>query len=308
MREIYFWGEVENMDKIIIHFNMYICFLERIKQMNVANFTKLYSIFSTKDWHSKKDYNDNVFENFCKLLSNLNEKQQSLILELTERYVWLSVNEYNSTLIKIFNSIPNDEVNLLKRIFLFPIVRTEEEFKTKSGHGILFMLRGIKPLLAKFQNIIFKEVEQFNYFETNPKIKDDELIFLLDDFLGSGSTISSTIQELNSYGISNDQIRIISIAAHNQAITYLDSLPIKYYIDLIMTKGISEHYAVDILSEKVDIMNQIEKLLPTSKYNFGYSKSEALITLYRTPNNTFPIFWLDHKKDEVNYKAPFPRF
>lgn len=277
--------------------------------MNIENFNKLYQIFSDKNWHSKKEYNNTVFANFCKLLSNLNQNQQDLIIELTERYEWLSFNEYNATLIKIFESIPEEEILATQKIFLFPIVRIEEEEKTKSGHGILLMLRGIRPFLKRFEHILFEEVERFEMFNSQLTINDNDYIYLLDDFLGSGSTLDSTINELVKYSIPIEKIRVISIATHIQAAEYMNSKAINYYTEIITKKGISEYYLDDsIKSEKINIMNQIEKLLPTKKYNFGFGKSEALVTLYRTPNNTFPIFWLDHIKDEVHYKAPFPRF
>jgi hypothetical protein len=53
-------------------------------------------------------------------------------------------------------------------------------------------------------------------------------------------------------------------------------------------------------------MEHIEKNLDIpDDYLFGYKKSEALVTMIRTPNNTFPVFWYN-KKNEDN--APFPRF
>lgn len=277
--------------------------------MNIENYQRLYKIFSDKNWHSKKEYNNIVFNNFCQLLSNLNNKQQDLIIELTERYEWLSFSEYNATLIKIFESIPQEDIESINKIYLFPIVRVDEEDKTKSGHGILFMLRGIRPFLQKFNKISFEEVEKYEYFNEEFKIKDTELIYLLDDFLGSGSTLDSTITELTNKNIPIDKIRVISIASHIQAINYLQTKKIKYYTELITRKGITEYYTDDnIRDEKTEIMKQIEKMLPTKKFNFGYGKSEALITLYRTPNNTFPIFWIDHIKDEEKFMAPFPRF
>jgi len=277
--------------------------------MNIENYQKLYKIFSDKEWHSKKEFNNTVFNNFCTLLSNLNEAQQNLIIELTERYEWLSFTEYNSCLIKIFNLIPQSEIDSTNKIFLFPIINLDDEEKTKSGHGILLMFRGIKPFLSRFNKINFTEVEQFEYFDNGFELKDDELIYLLDDFLGSGSTLNSTISTLLNKNISISKIRVLSIATHIQAINYLEQHKIIYYTHLITKKGISEFYTdEDTIKEKIEIMRQIEKMLPTKRYNFGFGKSEALVTLYRTPNNTFPIFWLEHIKNEERFQAPFPRF
>lgn len=52
-------------------------------------------------------------------------------------------------------------------------------------------------------------------------------------------------------------------------------------------------------------MKQIEtKMYIQDKFRFGYCKSESLVTMCRTPNNTFPVFW----EEKGNMKtAPFPR-
>lgn len=41
-------------------------------------------------------------------------------------------------------------------------------------------------------------------------------------------------------------------------------------------------------------------------YSLGFKESESLISLLRTPDNTFPIFWNNYKKN-INLRPPFPR-
>ena len=55
----------------------------------------------------------------------------------------------------------------------------------------------------------------------------------------------------------------------------------------------------------IKLMTQIENKLKIDKnFSFGYNRSEALISLIKTPNNTFPVFWFTNKKHNV---APFLR-
>ena len=55
-------------------------------------------------------------------------------------------------------------------------------------------------------------------------------------------------------------------------------------------------------------MLEIEKMIPGgSHYTLGYNQSEALITMVRTPDNTFPIFWKTYKKGSQKFDAPFSR-
>ena len=76
-----------------------------------------------------------------------------------------------------------------------------------------------------------------------------------------------------------------------------------------MNKGISDFYTSEDLADKQCIMKQIEdRIHKVEKYRFGYEGSEALITLIKTPNNTFPVFWKDYKTKDGDIKAPFSRF
>lgn len=277
--------------------------------MNPTTFARLYSIFSSKRWHDK-EMHEVVFRNFCELLGNLNDKQQNLLLELAERYTWLTFAEYQGKLVHIFNTIiPEEEINNLSRIVLFPVMKPKDEEVTKSGHGVLIILRGVRPFFERYKHLEFKEIETFDKLELPFTLSDNERIFLLDDFLGTGDTIKSTIEQLLlNPNITLDKIRVITVASHQQAVNYMESIGVRYYTEIVTRKEISDHYSTPELEEKTAIMKEIEKLLPSKKYSFGYGQSEGLITLYRTPNNTFPIFWHDYEKNEINYKAPFPRY
>lgn len=277
--------------------------------MNPTVLIKLYSIFSEKDWH-KNETNKTVFRNFCLLLENLTENQQTLLLELTQRYTWLSLNEYNGSLIQVFKKVPQEEIKELGTILLFPVMKPRDEEITKSGHAILMMFRAIKPYLDEYQHLDFLEIEKFEHFDDEDfNLEENEKIFLLDDFLGTGDTIKSTIETfLSKPNISIDNIRVFTIASHQLSIDYMESIGVKYYTNIIIDKGISDYYQSPELETNIAIMKEIEKLLPSKKFSFGYGRSEALITLYRTPNNTFPIFWQDYEKDEIKFKAPFPRY
>jgi hypothetical protein len=55
-------------------------------------------------------------------------------------------------------------------------------------------------------------------------------------------------------------------------------------------------------------MLEIENLIPGGKnFSLGYNNCEALITLARTPDNTFPVFWMKHRIGKKYFDAPFSR-
>ena len=53
---------------------------------------KLYSLFSEKKWHNRPESNE-IFCNYLDLLTNLQNEQRNLILELTKNYVFSIKNE-----------------------------------------------------------------------------------------------------------------------------------------------------------------------------------------------------------------------
>ncbi len=277
--------------------------------MDILPITKLYTIFNEKKWNDN-DGNEIVFNNFCKLLENLSETQRDLIIELAERYTWITYNEYNSQLIKILERIENEKLKSLKRIVLFPIMKPEKKRETKSGNAVLYMVQALIPFLQGYKHITFNKIETFEEITADSfKINDDEAIFLLDDYLGSGETIESTLTEiLKNKKIKLSNLYIISISAQKESLDYINSLGISIYTEHLSEKGISDYYSPPALEEKTNIMLEIEKLIPGNHFRFGYNGSEALITLIRTPDNTFPIFWKEYKKKGEKYEAPFSRY
>lgn len=277
--------------------------------MNITSITKLYTIFNDKKW-TDKEGNNIVFSNFCKLLSNLNDTQRELIIDLAERYTWITLSEYQSKIVNVLNIVEEEKLNNIKRIILFPVMKPEDENKTKSGHTILYMLRAIKPMLHRYKEIEFKEIESYEHIKSEKfKLKDTDAVFLLDDYLGSGETIKATINELlSNRNIEPKKLNVISIAAQSDSTEFLKKIDVAYYTDMITKKGISDYYKSPELEEKIRIMLEIEKLIPGNHFSFGFNQSEALITLMRTPDNTFPIFWKEHKKSGEIYEAPFSRY
>ena len=132
----------------------------------------------------------------------------------------------------------------------------------------------------------------------------------VDDFIGTGDTAKKFIENLlNKFkDLKIEDLAILTLVIQKQAIQNLKTKypNIKIFRSIEKKKGISDKYSDTELSEKIKLMKHIEKNLNIpDKYSFGYEKSETLVTMIRTPNNTFPVFWYN-KENEHN--APFPRF
>jgi hypothetical protein len=277
---------------------------------NLPSIIKLFNIFVKKKWTDHQLY-ESVLTNFSNLILNLSDHQRDLVLELADKYKWMNMNEISASLTRVMQSVEDKKLNTCKRIIVFPIMKPEDEEKIKSGHSVLYMIRGLKPFLAKYNHIEIIELLRYDQIsEHNFSPGTGDIIFLVDDYLGSGETVDVTLLNvMANKNIKYEQLNIITIAAQNDTINHVKKMNIPIYYDFIGSKGISDTYSGESLDEKIKIMLEIEKMIPGSTlFSLGYNQSEALITLTRTPDNTFPIFWKDHRKKGKKFKAPFPRY
>ena len=274
--------------------------LESIFQLN--------KIFKTKKW-SELDIDEFVFDNLCTLLDNINEEQRPLIVELLDRYMWVSFADYPSKILNTLDSIPNEVLSTLKSIYVFPIIKKEDEGGFKSGQFLIYQIKSFKRQLKKYKNITFKYVAKFENFKNGFTLKEDEMIFLIDDYIGSGETLRFCLEEIQKNdSLSNEKLQIVTIATQNEIAAAIKSEGYGYHANIYAEKGITDFNSSPLLEEKIKIMLEIEKMIPGgSHFSLGYNSSEALITLARTPDNTFPIFWMQYKKGGKKFDAPFSR-
>ena len=92
--------------------------------MNYKPLVELVDLFVTKEWTKQENYKI-VLENFCNLLTNLDEEKRELIMQLTQKYNWISSNEYNSRLTRLLGKIEDSKLVNCKRIIVFPIMKPE---------------------------------------------------------------------------------------------------------------------------------------------------------------------------------------
>lgn len=277
--------------------------------MNFKPLVELVDLFVAKEWTKQENYKI-VLENFCNLLTNLDEEKRELIMQLTQKYSWISSNEYNSRLTRLLDKIEDSKLANCKRIIVFPIMKPEHEDKIKSGHPILYMVRAVKPFLTKYSRIEIKEfIKYVEISEENFKPKKTDLIFLMDDFLGSGETIEASIKKvLENKNIEVDMINVLAIACQQATIDFANDNSIALYYEHLEKRGITDNFSPDVIQEKLDLMLEIEQMIPGgSMFSLGFNNSEALITLMRTPDNTFPIFWKQYTANGKKFTPPFPR-
>lgn len=278
------------------------------KKLEVVDVFRLHKIFSEKKWFSNPGQ-ENVHDNFCLLLSNLTNSQKDLIFDLCSRYLWLTLKDYLDILIEITGRVDKSVYETSRRIIVFPIIKPEDAGKVKSSATLLYQFKGLPMMNSYFKDVKVDVIDSYDDF-FKETLGDNDRLFLVDDYLGSGETIEATLSELGkNKTVKSELISIFSLAAQSAIVKKLSEQNIPCYVKYEMKRGISDFYENPVLQDKIADMKEIERLIPGDKFfTFGFNQSEALVTLTRTPDNTFPIFWRDHKKSGITYKAPFHRY
>ncbi|WP_299114767.1 hypothetical protein [uncultured Winogradskyella sp.] len=270
---------------------------------------KLFEIFTNKKWVEIDGYEESL-SRFGELIDNLKSEQIELIIELTERYRWFSLNEYHSQLRQLLKAFFKTYMSNIEKVYLFPIIKPEDELNTKSGHAVMYMLDAIKPSLSEFNEVEFVKLNSFEDISSKKlQLKENETLLLVDDYIGSGGTLTSTLDKIKENDIIKNNFVILTVMIQEETKNVLDQNGVKNIIGETTKKGITNFYEGKDLESKEKIMAEIESLIPKVKnYRFGFEKSEALVTMVKTPNNTFPIFWKDFQKKGELLKAPFARY
>ena len=286
--------------------------LDKDMRISAENFMKLVDTFKQNGWdvpESDVEY-ESRFYRFCKRLSILDTNEQALMIELTKQFKNIDAQEYTPYMVELLKQIHSDQSDFFvknKKIFVLPLLAPEDFKKTKSSSYMWYNFHDERirlSLLLKDKELVFCDPTRFSWIEN---LKENEAVLLLDDYIGSGETAVNAVRWLHSqYNVDVEKTAILSIAAQEQGLEYIaENLQTRVFTYLIRKKGLSDYYSDETLAKNIKIMTEIEKKLNVEKrFAFGYNKSEALISLIKAPNNTFPVFWFTTQKHEF---APFLR-
>ena len=133
--------------------------------------------------------------------------------------------------------------------------------------------------------------------------------FIIDDFVGSGSTVFNRKNEFEKQMKDKGYtLHFVVAAGMEYAIENLRNQGIDIHCSYTMKKGISEKYDKGLIQHKLQIMSDLESKLATtineiqlSEHHLGYGQAESLFCRkYRNiPNNVFPLFWWKQYADNT---------
>lgn len=282
---------------------------KRTEQLSAKFMAKIVELFKEKDWEILGSYEtrESLFNRYCHRMIDIREnKKRDLMLELTKRYLWIPTDKYEDYLIDaLHNLIASNIINESNKIYVMPLLAPDDAGKVKSSAMFSYLFNSVK--LRYNKNISrYKFQLECEHKDLYKKINEkDAILLLVDDFIGTGETAEKCILHMQEKGIVLDKIIVLSLVTQEQGIRYLEKYNIPVISSIVTKRGISDYYIGDELEGKIAMMKDIEKRMAIKKeFQFGYKESEALVTMCRTPNNTFPLFWNEEGNMQL---APFPR-
>lgn len=275
--------------------------------MKANTIGRVLDIFEKKDWELDEDMVTSKFNLFCKMLERLeNENEVDLMIELLEDFLHVDGNKYNDEIAEVLKCLLKTH-SKLQTLFVLPLISENDAGKIKSSHSVLYKFKGttIKYKVSALKNIRLSVLDDIQKL---PPLKENQMLILVDDFIGTGDTAIESIDYLTKIhpSIEINKIAIFTIVIQKKGLEYLEGKGFEVFYSNLVYRGVSDKYPAGQKEIKLALMKNIEDRLTKLKpeYRYGYKQSEGLVCMERTPNNTFPIFWHDYKS---KYNPPFPR-
>jgi len=276
--------------------------MKSIAKLTPENLLSAKQIFFNKDWNiSEEDvFEDVSYEIFCSMLNFFPIDKQKLLLDLTSQFIKFPTGMYLNGYSDVFENmeLPKE----IDSFYILPLVTEEDLKKQKSGGYVLYLLSKRKSQLERLFpwqfNFISERIDTSPRDLPSPTIFNNQKntrIILIDDFIGTGETVEKAIKYHSGkllYKVEN--IIVLTLIAQADGINYLRERGISVYAHKICKKGISDYYSGITKSNMIKHMEEIEEFLNVEKkFQFGWGRSEALVRLHDTPDNTFPVYWYD---------------
>ena len=285
--------------------------LNNFPDIKTETYFQVFLLWKEKNWN----LSNNAFYRFCKLFEILSDDEKKLIYKLTkEEFLLIEYGDYPIYLYYAIEKLKVKYPNINKIFLIFASINLpDSERISKSSVNLIYHFK-TPPFKDSISRLDLKYVILNDLIGISPdlltieKINDDPNSFLVvyDDYIGSGETIKESVNFLLRKGFNREKIKVICIAAQMQGINFLSTKGIETFAAFERSRGISDRYSDEEKKLYQEIMRRIEnKINVEFKYKFGCYGSEGLISLMRTPDNTFPVYWWNDKS--ISFEGPFLR-
>ncbi|MFG6463450.1 hypothetical protein ACG04Q_17885 [Roseateles sp. DXS20W] len=231
----------------------------------------------------------------------------ALIASLLERFTFLSVEQYEQSLLDMAHFI--DETFDLTTTVL---CATTADRHKDSAQRVLYDLVSSLAAIGRYK------VRSLNRYDVAAKEKSCSCVLLVDEFIGSGKSFEGRVRTLRRMFLDKQltppSIHGIAIAGMTQGLRAIehnfDSLNVCY----ALKKGIKDYSDCVTAANEYLLMNDLESQLAPHfademMPSLGYAASEALYSRHTgsCPNNVFPIFWWPQRVGDLDRRPLLPR-
>lgn len=244
------------------------------------------------------------------MLRTLSLEERELVITLAEEFLRCRWNDYPALLDSALASLDPALLQQVDEVVILPLAETRKNGKPKSSSALLYPAKYVVvPNLPGINGKRIEAYERMSLLKEQCPNRGPTLVLFLDDFIGSGGTAVTTIarfkQEVEK---PTDRVFVAALVAQQQGLSALDVLGVDVGVAIKRQKGITESTRIQDGMRALELMDAIETRLDIGPdYRRGYRESEALVTMIRTPNNTFPVFWTSRSSDGSEWPAPFRR-
>lgn len=267
---------------------------------------RLRELFEYKRWNV--DFAEiSCYMRYVRTISKLKPEEQNLLFDLSRRFEHIQIGDYAKALAKPLGQLRDQYAG--KLIFIGCV--TEDDIKNhevKSCMNVLYQLKGttMKYYIEMGRKRVCDNARYVRGTEIDEVNAGNAMLVFVDDFIGTGETAVEAARYLAKAQpkLTNwKNVCYLAIAAQKEGVKRLRDSGCSVYVTEEYGKGISDYYKGKQLAEARATMMQIESGLKKLEkdFKFGYQQSEALLSMERCPNNTFPIYWL------TKHDAPYER-
>lgn len=283
-----------------------------ITPFNLLNLSKRYetTIWAQRD-QERVGY-------LARRMSLLEKEEKELIIKLTDQFCYIDYLKIPIYIGKAFEKFLNSN-NQCNNIIIPPLRSpfVGDSIIDTAGRSLTKKIKSADCYYTTFKNYFIRSHYpkhiHFHFCDTPEDIKQNFQesckIALIDDFIGSGETAVTNINDYLSYlqgegiNVSASQLSPIVIIAMKMGVDYIYShIGVSSYHSFLKQKGITENPELNT-ENNVKLMKSIEaKVLHklNGKFSFGYKASESLVSIMeKSPNNTFPFYWYKGKGGEL---------
>lgn len=266
----------------------------RMPSLSLTNYSLLEALFEQKGWEMDPDRDISLFSKFINTLNLLDDKQQQFLIDLTKDFLWIMGSEYTNNLIlaleKLYESVGE------KKIFFIKCMPLEDYGLEKSSGHVLYCLDDYSIQ----QHVNLGDYQKLNCMDganEDMLLRGEAVLVMVDDFIGTGDTAAKTIADIHkTYPrlTDNKAIKLLAIVTQESGYSRITDMGVEVFYSQIVGKGIEDqNINFNDKYKKITLMEGIERKIKDleEKYKFGYKKSEALVSMIKCPNNTFPIYW-----------------